>query len=178
MLIGACDPMLCPIHAATGTLDLMLRSTTPTYTGFKVVTRSLAHSLAPSLPRTSPRSLNCSSSLTHSSRIHALPPSRPPALSRSLTHPKVGWSAMGIPIKPQYGHGDGSFKASFQLKDQPGWQLVQVPMRYDGFNIILPRVSPDPCRPAFRSLRLPVSPSSCLSPPHPTCTVRRIPATL
>eukprot|EP00729_Bicosta_minor_P003948 gene3948-243_t len=61
--------------ALNGTMDLMLRSTTPTYTGFK-----------------------------------------------------VGWSAKGIPIKPQYGHGDGSFKASIQLKDQTDWQLVQIPM--------------------------------------------------
>lgn len=61
--------------AVNGTLDLMLRSATPTYTGFK-----------------------------------------------------VGWSALNIPIKPQYGRGEGSFKAGFQLQDQPGWQLVRIPM--------------------------------------------------
>lgn len=62
--------------AVNGTIDLMLRSSTPTYTGFK-----------------------------------------------------VGWSAKGIPIKPQYGHGDGSFKASLQLKNISDWQLVQIPTR-------------------------------------------------
>jgi len=61
--------------AVNGTLDLMLRSNTPTYTGFK-----------------------------------------------------FSFSAKGIPVKPQYGHGDGSFKASFQLKNQADWQLVQIPM--------------------------------------------------
>jgi len=40
----------------------------------------------------------------------------------------AGWSAEGIPIKPQYGHGTGSFKAPFQLADHTDWQLVQIPM--------------------------------------------------
>lgn len=61
--------------AVNGTVDLMVRSSTPAYKGFK-----------------------------------------------------VGWSAPGIPVKPEFGRGAGSFKASFQLKNQSGWQLVQVPM--------------------------------------------------
>jgi hypothetical protein len=58
-----------------GSMDLMVRSSTPTYKGFK-----------------------------------------------------IGWSSPNIPIKPQYGHGGGSFKANFQLKDDTDWQLVQIPM--------------------------------------------------
>merc|ERR1712100_418376 len=46
----------------------------------------------------------------------------------SYTGFKVGWSAKDIPIKPAYGHGAGSFKAGFQLKNQTDWQLVQIPM--------------------------------------------------
>jgi hypothetical protein len=61
--------------AVNGSINLMLRSSTPTYTGFK-----------------------------------------------------VAWSAKGIPIKPKYGHSDGSFKASFQLKNQTDWQVVNIPM--------------------------------------------------
>ena len=61
--------------AVNGSINLMLRSSTPTYTGFK-----------------------------------------------------IAWSAKGIPIKPKYGHSDGSFKAPFQLKNQTGWQVVSIPM--------------------------------------------------
>ena len=30
---------------------------------------------------------------------------------------KIGWGALNIPVKPQYGRGEGSFKAGFQLQD-------------------------------------------------------------